>query len=81
MKIGGVRVELAECEAALARHPGVAQAVVVASPAGPGRPPSLSAWVVPADARLAADPAQLAFKLARRGLRRFDPEAAAVALP
>jgi hypothetical protein len=46
VKIRGVRVEPGEVEAALARHPGVREAAVVAR--GSGAEKSLVAWVVPA---------------------------------
>ncbi len=54
IKIRGTRVELGEVEAALRRHPAVAQAAVVAMPAGPRGQPQLAAWVVPDNARAGA---------------------------
>jgi amino acid adenylation domain-containing protein len=48
VKIRGVRVEPGEVEAALARHPGVREAAVVALACGSGAEKSLKAWVVPA---------------------------------
>jgi acyl carrier protein len=48
LKVRGFRVEPGEIESALARYPGIREAVVDARP-GPGGDPRLVAWVVPAD--------------------------------
>ncbi|MFF9393435.1 amino acid adenylation domain-containing protein [Streptomyces griseoluteus] len=49
LKIGGVRIEPAETEAALRRLDGIADVAVLARPAGPGGPLVLAAFVVLAD--------------------------------
>ena len=66
MKIRGYRVELGEVEAALARHPGIRQAVVLAKEGLDHK--QLTAYVVPA-----AQPAPTARDL-RRFLRETLPE-------
>lgn len=81
MKVGGVRVELGECEATLARHPEVAGAVVLASEPAPGSPRALYAWVVPVDPALASPSREAAIERARRELERFSTDAPAVVLP
>jgi acyl-coenzyme A synthetase/AMP-(fatty) acid ligase len=47
LKIRGFRVEPAEIEAALTRHPAVAQSVVLSRPINTGGPARLVAWFVP----------------------------------
>ncbi|MGW2090078.1 phosphopantetheine-binding protein, partial [Streptomyces sp. NPDC001880] len=59
VKIRGFRIELGEIEAAIARHQGVARAVVAAWEAGPGRSKQLVGYVVPAADTTAADTAAL----------------------
>ncbi|GGJ92450.1 hypothetical protein GCM10010123_22890 [Pilimelia anulata] len=63
VKIRGFRIEPGEVEAALAAHPAVAAAAVVARP-GPGGEPALVAYPVPRGA--APDPAALRDHLAAR---------------
>ncbi len=53
VKVRGYRIELGEIEVALARHPQIAEACVVARP-GPGGEPRLVAYVVAARRRAAA---------------------------
>jgi len=58
VKIRGYRIELGEIEVALARHPQLAEAVVVAQP-GPGGEQRLVAYLVPKPAAAVPDPAAL----------------------
>ncbi len=70
IKVRGFRVEPGEIEAALARHPAVAAAVVTAREPRPGDA-RLAAYVVP---RAGADPAALAAGELRGHLRATLPE-------
>jgi amino acid adenylation domain-containing protein len=49
VKIGGARVELAEIEATLCRHPEVDQAVAILTEASPDGPPRIAAFVTAAE--------------------------------
>jgi len=71
VKIRGFRVEPGEIEAALATHPGVREAAVVARepPAGRGGPRRLVAYVVAGEPAAAPTPAEL-----RAHLRELLPE-------
>jgi amino acid adenylation domain-containing protein len=81
VKVRGFRIEPGEIEAALTRHPGVAQAVVVPRPDGTaaGRGQRLVAYVVPPPGRLAGAPDELRAFL-RRSLPDFMIPAAFVEL-
>ncbi|MFF8399996.1 amino acid adenylation domain-containing protein [Streptomyces sp. NPDC016172] len=74
VKVRGFRIEPGEIEAALLRHPGVAQAAVVVRVDGPGEP-RLIGYVVPRDsrdagaARDACDPVDV-----RRSVRELLPD-------
>jgi len=93
VKIRGHRVELGEIEAVLCQHPDV-EAAVVTAPVEPDGSRRLVAYVVcravPADevaSGVSADGVlldpmdRLAFKLGRKGLRRFGADETAVKLP
>jgi amino acid adenylation domain-containing protein len=84
LKVRGVRVEPGEIEAVLAAQPGVAQALVVASPASPaggeGAVPRLLAYAVPDEAHAALDGVALRAALARALPDALVP-AAVVVLP
>src|SRR5206468_5109022 len=67
VKVRGYRIELGEIEVALARHPGVREAVVLVRQDKPGDQ-RLVAYLVPA-AEVAPSPAEL-----REALRRVLPE-------
>jgi amino acid adenylation domain-containing protein len=81
VKVRGFRIEPGEIEAALTRHPGVAQAVVVPRPDGTaaGGGQRLVAYVVPPPGRLAGAPDELRAFL-RRSLPDFMIPAAFVEL-
>src|SRR5882724_8964136 len=80
VKVRGFRIELGEIEAALAAHPAVREAAVLARPSRPGGGPRLVAYVVPRPERpdMAAD--ELAAALSRR-LPDYMVPAAWVLLP
>ncbi|HEV7518278.1 MAG TPA: amino acid adenylation domain-containing protein, partial [Thermoanaerobaculia bacterium] len=67
VKIRGLRIELGEIEAALARHPGVQEAVVLAEPGPAGDPADrrLVAYLVPGARRAA--PLKARLRLEREG--------------
>ncbi|MGD2115869.1 MAG: amino acid adenylation domain-containing protein, partial [Acidobacteriota bacterium] len=82
VKVRGFRIEPGEVEAVLARHPAVAEAVVLARPApdgGPGGGKALVAYAVAAPGA-APEPAELRGHLAAR-LPGFMVPAAVVVLP
>ena len=78
VKIRGFRIELGEIEAALAQHPGVREAVVVAREDAPGDR-RLVAYVVPAEGPRARRPASCA-RSASSGCPRYMVPAAFVTL-
>ena len=81
LKIRGVRVEPGEIEAVLAAQPGVAQALVIASPADDDKAAlRLLAYAVPADAHAAPEGGALRAALARALPDALVP-AAVVVLP
>ncbi|GGQ35593.1 hypothetical protein GCM10010266_68720 [Streptomyces griseomycini] len=68
VKVRGFRIEPGEVEAALLRHPGVAQAAVVVRGDGPGEP-RLIGYVVPRAPRDVCDPVDV-----RRSVRELLPD-------
>jgi amino acid adenylation domain-containing protein len=80
VKVRGFRIELGEIEAALARHPGVGAAVVVAQGEGGKGDRRLVAYVTPAAGEEAPPPEELRRHL-RQSLPEFMVPAQLVALP
>jgi amino acid adenylation domain-containing protein len=71
VKVRGLRIELGEIETALAQHPGVREAVVVARRPGPGSEPRLTAYFVP---RRGPSPARVEPGELREHLKRKLPD-------
>ena len=74
VKVRGFRIELGEIETALAAHPGVGEAVVVARDDGNG-PPRLVAYTVPASPQAPPPPAELRTHLGERLPSHMVPSA------
>ncbi|MFF5336529.1 amino acid adenylation domain-containing protein [Streptomyces sp. NPDC013181] len=75
VKVRGHRVELGEIDAALAAHPGVAQATTALRPGPDGEPGRLVAYVVPAPGGVPLTPEALRDHLARTLPAAYLPDA------
>ncbi|HIK08630.1 MAG TPA: amino acid adenylation domain-containing protein [Trichormus sp. M33_DOE_039] len=85
VKINGYRIELGEIEAALQQHPAITQAVVTTAGNAPSQQRLIAYLVlqpeVIASQNTLNSSSQLDFKLQQKGVRKFDAEVHAVALP